>query len=267
MGSARVLTDASGSIAEQLDYDSFGNSAGTPTTGNSYTGRERDDVTGLMYYRARFYDPQVGRFTSQDPIGFAGGTNHFGYVGNNPLNSVDSLGLQPGPTNYLRDPFPVDEVLLNAASNSLSDGLGLDGVAQESWDLGNPCLSNNARAWAGGKLAGRVILVATGGPILRGIRRSAFGALEGVAPGLASRASGPISELLTSGTAAKPSIPTIGGRVPINSNMLVRLTLAESNSPNWASPTLILSPKPKFRYRGLVEIMQETLRWLIKQLA
>jgi|GEM_PF-5959970 len=47
-----------------------------------------------MYYRARFYDPQIGRFTSEDPIGLAGGINSYSYVGNSPNNLVDPLGLQ-----------------------------------------------------------------------------------------------------------------------------------------------------------------------------
>jgi RHS repeat-associated protein len=43
-----------------------------------------------MYYRARFYDPQLGRFISEDPIGLIGGINLFGYVENDPLAHRDS---------------------------------------------------------------------------------------------------------------------------------------------------------------------------------
>ena len=58
-----------------------------------YTGRERDEQTGLNYYRARWQDPQQGRFISQDPIGFNSGTaNFYEYVGNNPILFNDPSG-------------------------------------------------------------------------------------------------------------------------------------------------------------------------------
>jgi len=60
----------------------------------TYTGREWDADAGLYYYRARWYDPGVGRFMSEDPIGFAGGeANVYRYVGNNPQHYTDPLGL------------------------------------------------------------------------------------------------------------------------------------------------------------------------------
>jgi len=73
LGSTAALTDSSGNLLEQTAYDSYGNSAGSARTRYGYTGRERDADTGMLYYRARFYDPQVGRFISEDPIGFLGG--------------------------------------------------------------------------------------------------------------------------------------------------------------------------------------------------
>jgi RHS repeat-associated protein len=51
----------------------------------AFTGREYDPETGLYYYRARYYDPKIGRFVSQDPIGFLGGNNFYAYVENNPV--------------------------------------------------------------------------------------------------------------------------------------------------------------------------------------
>ncbi|HWN08496.1 MAG TPA: Ig-like domain-containing protein [Pyrinomonadaceae bacterium] len=95
LGSTSALTDASGALVEQLAYDSFGNSAGSTRTRYGYTGRERDPDTGLLYYRARWQDPQVGRFISEDPIGFLGrDVNVYGYVSNDPLRMIDPSGLR-----------------------------------------------------------------------------------------------------------------------------------------------------------------------------
>jgi RHS repeat-associated protein len=57
-----------------------------------FTGRELDSESGLYYYRARYYDPYLGRFISEDPIGFDGGINFYAYVDNNPLNATDPSG-------------------------------------------------------------------------------------------------------------------------------------------------------------------------------
>jgi RHS repeat-associated protein len=100
LGSTTALTSSSGAVVERENYDSFGNTAGSNLTRYGFTGRERDSVTGLMYYRARWYDPQVGRFISEDPIGLRGGINQFAYVGNNPENRVDPSGLYEIDVHY-----------------------------------------------------------------------------------------------------------------------------------------------------------------------
>ena len=94
LGSTRALTDAGGNVIETRQYDSFGDGAGSGLTRYGYTGRERDADTGLVYYRARWYDPQAGRFLSEDPIGLEGGLNLYAYVENDPVNHADPLGLQ-----------------------------------------------------------------------------------------------------------------------------------------------------------------------------
>jgi RHS repeat-associated protein len=96
LGSTNGLTDSTGAITSQTSYDSFGNQTGNLNTRYQFTGREKNDVTGLYYYRARWYDSKLGRFISEDPIGFGGGdVNLFGYVGNNPIMLKDPKGKNP----------------------------------------------------------------------------------------------------------------------------------------------------------------------------
>jgi len=65
-----------------------------------FAGREYDQETGLYYMRARYYDPQLGRFMSEDPIGLAGGINLYAYVANDPANSSDPFGLEGCAAGY-----------------------------------------------------------------------------------------------------------------------------------------------------------------------
>jgi RHS repeat-associated protein len=84
LGSTTALTDALGNVVERESYDAFGNTTASASSRYGYTGRELDPDTGLMYHRARWYDPQVGRFLSEDPISFGGGdVNLYSYVKNN----------------------------------------------------------------------------------------------------------------------------------------------------------------------------------------
>ena len=118
-GSRIFMTDALNSVIAQLSDDSassasagiiqggygyspYGESVAvgpdsTSTNASTknpigYTSRENDQ-TGLLFYRARYYDPVLKRFISSDPIGLAGGLNTFGYVEGDPLSKTDPTGL------------------------------------------------------------------------------------------------------------------------------------------------------------------------------
>lgn len=72
-----------------------------------YSGKERDDATGLYYYGYRYYAPWVGRWLSPDPLGPEDGLNLYRFVANNPLTFMDELGLMAGMSGYrerLEDP-------------------------------------------------------------------------------------------------------------------------------------------------------------------
>ena len=95
VNSVVAVSDHNGKAVQEHSYGPFGetfDSSGTSQNTMKYTGREQDDETGLYYYRARYYDPELGRFISEDPIGFKGGINFYAYVGNNPLNYRDPTG-------------------------------------------------------------------------------------------------------------------------------------------------------------------------------
>ncbi len=96
LGSVTSLSNSTGALAQSYTYDSFGKqtaASGSLTNPFRYTGRESDVETGLYYYRARYYDPNVGRFLTEDPIRFTGGFDFYSYVGNSPIDIADPVGL------------------------------------------------------------------------------------------------------------------------------------------------------------------------------
>ena len=93
LGSTIATADAGGVVVDHLQYEPFGRSAGaiTASTSAGYTGRERDEDE-LYYYRARYYNPAVGRFLSEDPLGLEAGLNSYAYADDDPVNMRDPTG-------------------------------------------------------------------------------------------------------------------------------------------------------------------------------
>jgi RHS repeat-associated protein len=99
LGSVIGLVDIHGEEVARYRYDPWGNaleSSGPLADANRlrFTSREYDVESGLYFYRARYYDPEVGRFISRDPLGIREGLNQYAYVGNNPANWRDPMGTQ-----------------------------------------------------------------------------------------------------------------------------------------------------------------------------
>ncbi|MDI6800834.1 MAG: RHS repeat-associated core domain-containing protein [Thermodesulfovibrionales bacterium] len=117
LGSVIGLTDDTGVLKTTYTYDPFGNVTVSGESSDNpfqYTGRENDG-TGLYYYRARYYSPELQRFISEDPIRLVGGINLYAYVGNNPVNKIDPMGLAAAnpiitnpTTNNWPPPLPGD---------------------------------------------------------------------------------------------------------------------------------------------------------------
>jgi RHS repeat-associated protein len=108
VGSLRVVAEASGNVVKTIDYDSFGNIINDTNPlfeiPFGFAGGLQDRDTGLVRFGFRDYDPDIGRWTAKDPIGFAGGdTDLFGYCLNDPINWTDPDGLLvvPGPTGVV----------------------------------------------------------------------------------------------------------------------------------------------------------------------
>jgi RHS repeat-associated protein len=120
LGSTIALADGSGSIQTEYTYEPFGSvTTSGSANGNTFgfTGRENDG-TGLNYYRARYYDPELHRFTAEDPIRQSGGLNLHRYANNAPTFFTDPMGWKPpegfgpeGPTG----PVAMDKAMVAEA--------------------------------------------------------------------------------------------------------------------------------------------------------
>ena len=101
LGSALLELDEQARIISYEEYFPFGATSWHASDNTitaikkryRYTGKERDEWTGLSYHGARYYAPWLGRWCAADPIGIGDGVNRYAYVGNRPIGSRDSTGL------------------------------------------------------------------------------------------------------------------------------------------------------------------------------
>ncbi len=145
-GSTRYLDHGAANwepVTAAVRYDAFGNvsaSGGTDFTSGTAGGapsqptpflyggahgyeRTAADGLGLDYLYQRYYDPSIGRFISRDPIGWAGGLNLYGYCENDPVNSVDPLGLAPKGHHYVPKAIWWDLPLRTSVRRILDDAV------------------------------------------------------------------------------------------------------------------------------------------------
>ncbi len=152
-----AITDMNQNIVNSYAYDPFGQIIAQQETipqPFKYVGQYgvMAEPNGLYYMRARYYDPSVGRFISEDPLGFGGGdVNLYAYVRGNPVTFVDPFGLFDLP------------LLPQGAVNAIAgfgDGLtlGVGRALRNSAGL-SPMVDENSGAYAGGAAAGYVTVV------------------------------------------------------------------------------------------------------------
>jgi len=166
-GARVLLTDALNSVLAQTKddrsvqnyyaYSPYGEASALGVDeGNSiqYTARENDQ-TGIYFYRARYYDPVLKRFISEDPIGLMGGANVYGYVGGNPVSFIDPSG------NF------IPAVLLGAGAIGAVIG-GLSAAAQ-TYNSGGTGVWNYVSAIATGAAVGGAAGVGIGLTGLSGV--------------------------------------------------------------------------------------------------
>ena len=103
-GDTTAVVNANSDILKSYEYDAFGNIK-NPTSADDnpfrYCGEYFDDETGFVYLRNRYYDPSIGRFTTEDPA--KSGLNWYAYCENNPVKYIDPWGLDAIVANQMEN--------------------------------------------------------------------------------------------------------------------------------------------------------------------
>ena len=98
LGSTADLTTSTGSSANSYSYDAFGNLLTPQLSGDSnrylFSTKEFDSRAVLYFFTGRYYDPEIGRWLTPDPLGFVDGPNEFEYANDNPVNVIDPDGYK-----------------------------------------------------------------------------------------------------------------------------------------------------------------------------
>jgi len=116
-GDVVALTDANGNLAAYYEYDAWGNTmtqaeASGVENPYKYSTKEWDEKSGLYYFGARYYSPEIGRWTQRDPAGIVDGLNIYLYANNEPVSEWDPWGLRVSPKKPKKDPSDYWECIM-----------------------------------------------------------------------------------------------------------------------------------------------------------
>ncbi len=172
------LYDQTGALVASYEYDAFGRiilqSSGDYSDDNPFrfSTKYTDDETGLVWYGHRYYEPELGRFINRDPIEEEGGLNLYGFVGNDPVNFYDYLGM------ILSPPLSYDPENQPTHKNEEADPDILDDELRDEAE-------GRARAIAMERAGGLLSWIVQGAPVtyldrLEGLYEAAFDRVENV---------------------------------------------------------------------------------------
>lgn len=259
-GSTVALSDDSGNVTGRVAYDAYGNitnKIGAVNTEYLFCGAYgvQTDQSGLVYMQNRWYSPRLGRFISQDPIGFEGGMNFYAYANGNPLQLVDPNGLCAKRGYNFSDPVDWDpRTSTQKYWDDTQQGLTIMGFIPGVGvlaSIANAVISNDRRDYDGAffhSIDAVVNLASTASFVLK-----------------ASSASVQMAKGVTYMRTVGNSMKAAGKGVTIIGETMKRVQLAAKTKPG----SVILNNMPKYtgtEYQVTSQMMSYNRKWILDQM-
>ncbi|WP_317930586.1 RHS repeat-associated core domain-containing protein [Halioxenophilus sp. WMMB6] len=150
LGSPIMVTDAQGGVVSRSHYQPFGAALDGLQQDVGYTGHQQDFDLNLVYAQARYYNPEIGRFYSDDPVGFRDihSFNRYAYANSNPYRFVDPTGQESSSLQdlYRRSVSEHREGLSEGAGDQNDDAQEMQSENGPSlWERINPFSEQNLK--------------------------------------------------------------------------------------------------------------------------